>query len=64
LMAVLEQNPGVRWTELLGDVDIKPETNADLAPLPEEAQLEASVGAMPEAEPASQGDNGLSSFRL
>jgi hypothetical protein len=64
LMAVLEQNPEAHWVALLGDVEIEPETNADLAPLPEEAQHEASVGAMPEAEPPPQGDDDLSSFRL
>jgi hypothetical protein len=64
LMAVLEQNPEAQWAGLLGDVEIKPETNADLAPLPELAQHEATGGAAPESEPAPQGDDDLSSFRL
>jgi hypothetical protein len=64
LMAVLEQNPGANCVELLGHVEIKPETNADLAPLPDEAHLEVTVGATPEAESAPQGDDDLSSFRL
>ena len=33
LLAVLEQNPGVKWSDLIGRVEIKPETNPDLAPL-------------------------------
>lgn len=35
LLAVLEQNPGVDWGELIGRVDLVPESNPDLAPIDE-----------------------------
>jgi hypothetical protein len=35
LLAVLEQNPRVAWQELLGGVEVKDESNPDLAPLEE-----------------------------
>ena len=36
LLAVLEQNPGTNWASLIGNVDIRPEQNPDLLPLPGE----------------------------
>jgi hypothetical protein len=36
LLAILEQNPGTDWGTLVGGVRIQPESNPDLAPLPEE----------------------------
>ncbi len=33
LLAVLEQNPQTSWADLIGGVEIAPETNPDLAPL-------------------------------
>ncbi|TNM66871.1 ATP-binding protein [Streptomyces sp. NP160] len=59
LLAVLEQNPGADWTDLLGAVRLTPETNPDLEPLPTAAQEESpiasplSAGATSPAEPAS-----------
>lgn len=35
LLSVLQQNPGVEWTDLLTDVKIATESNPDLAPLDE-----------------------------
>jgi hypothetical protein len=40
LLAVLDQNPGADWRQLLGNVSIDTETNPDLEPLPDE--LDAS----------------------
>ena len=50
LLAVLEQNPGVKWKELLGGVEVQTESNPDLAPLEE-------------ADPEDAGDE-LASFKL
>jgi len=36
LMAVLDQNPGADWRELVGHVELKGEQNPDLAPLEED----------------------------
>jgi hypothetical protein len=33
LLAVLAQNPGVHWSDVLGDVDVQPEGNPDLVAL-------------------------------
>jgi hypothetical protein len=55
LLAVLEQNPGASWRDLLGGVELAPEANPDLAPLPE---------AVPGSAPAETGDDELASFRL
>jgi hypothetical protein len=38
LLAVLDQNPGVNWHDILGTVALAPETNPDLAPLDEGAE--------------------------
>ncbi|MDP9353548.1 MAG: ATP-binding protein, partial [Chloroflexota bacterium] len=43
LLAVLEQNPHASWRQLVGQVEIAPERNPDLEPLPVE-----SVGAPPD----------------
>jgi hypothetical protein len=53
LLAVLEQNPGTSWAQLIGTVEIAAETNPDLVPLPGE-------------EPAgfSGAENDLATFRL
>lgn len=34
LLAILEQNPGAAWTDFIQSIEIAPETNPDLAPLP------------------------------
>ena len=65
LLAVLEQNTGAAWRDLLGGVELAPESNPDLEPVPE-----VVAEAVPEAAaPASQadgdgGDDELASFRL
>jgi len=66
-LAVLEQNPGASWANLLGAVDIEKERNPDLAPLPGGAdEFEPSDLAPLGMDPSDQpgGDDELSSFRL
>ncbi len=53
LLAVLEQNPDAGWRELLGAVEVAPESNPDLEPLPEGGAASAPVG-----------DDELASFKL
>lgn len=53
LLAVLEQNPGAGWRELLGAVEVAPESNPDLEPLPDGGAVAAPVG-----------DDELASFKL
>lgn len=49
LLAVLEQNPGSDWKQLVGTVDLAPEVDTELAPLDEKE---------------ANDDDGLASFRL
>ena len=68
LLAVLEQNAGASWRDLLGGVELAPESNPDLDPLPE-AVAEAGDGpqapSAPAPAPAGAGDDDeLASFRL
>lgn len=57
LLAVLDQNRSVSWRELIAAVELKPETNPDLAPPGDEAT--ANDGSS-----AAATDDELSSFRL
>ncbi|MDQ3328571.1 MAG: ATP-binding protein [Chloroflexota bacterium] len=59
LLAVLEQNPEASWRNLVGEVEIAPEGNPDLAPLGNDADARS---AAPPVVPEDDGD--LSSFRL
>ena len=62
LLAVLEQNPGADWHAIIGQVDLAPEANPDLEPLPEDdAQPLAPVTML---RPGGGGDDDLASFRL
>jgi hypothetical protein len=54
LLAVLEQNPGANWREILNAVDLAPEANPDLAPLENE----------PEDKTQRAADDDFASFRL
>jgi hypothetical protein len=54
LLAVLEQNPGADWRELLGGVQIAPEVNPDLEPV---------LAAVESGEPVADDDE-LASFKL
>lgn len=52
LLAVLEQNLQIAWSDLIGGVRIDTESNPDLAPLPEEDQAD-NTGATEDDELAS-----------
>lgn len=58
LLSVLDQNPGVRWSDLIGRVEIEPETDPDLAP------LGSGTGAQPVLPSTAPGDDDLTHFRL
>ncbi len=59
LLAVLEQNPEASWRALVGQVEIAPEGNPDLAPIADNGITPpAALHRMPE------NDGDLSSFRL
>lgn len=60
LLAVLEQNPGTRWQELLGGLNIQEDSNPDLVPF---AEQENSDVLMNTATPQFREEN-LASFRL
>ncbi len=71
LLAVVEQNPGADWRALLGSVEVSPEGNPDLEPVPAdddgpaEAGPATAPGPPPPASPASSADgDALSTFRL
>jgi hypothetical protein len=53
LLAVLEQNPGADWRELIGGVEVVEEEDPDLAPLDDDE--DAAPG---------EGDDDLATFRL
>lgn len=56
LLAILEQNPDLQWTQVIGSVPLALESNPDLDPLPDETAVGQS---------ASTGeDDELSTFRL
>lgn len=55
LLAVLDQNPGTRWDTLVGAVRIQPESNPDLAPLPDEDTAQAPHPATTSARPGGAG---------
>ena len=58
LLAVLEQHPGVSWSDLIEQVEIRTETNPDLAPL-------GGTHNGPVQQPeATSGDDELTSLRL
>ena len=61
LLAVLEQNPGVSWQQLLEQVQVLPITNPDLQPLEnEDAEAEEAI-----PEPTKKAsDDDLASFKL
>lgn len=72
LLAVLEQNPGVNWTDLVARVELAPETNPDLEPLEDEPVSAAPPSATTSTDPPSappetnlpDNDDDLTSFRL
>jgi len=70
LLAVLEQNKGVSWQQLLGHVEIASDRNPDLAPLNDDDELAPPSDVPASAEiassnpKASTGDDDLTSFKL
>ena len=67
LLAVLEQNPGASWTDLLGAVDVAPDMNPDLEPVAEEGTA-TPAETRPEAPSGDDREGGeddeLASFTL
>ncbi|MFJ2032301.1 ATP-binding protein [Streptosporangium sp. NPDC087985] len=61
LLAVLEQNPGVDWRQILPSVELAQEDNPDLAPLEEDDSAAAPAWT---AQAGRAGDDDLASFRL
>lgn len=73
LLAVLEQNSGQQWDQIIAAIPLHVETNPDLEPLPEEpaetpeASPAATAGRTPTAEPSwatGDEDDDLQSFKL
>jgi hypothetical protein len=64
LLAVLEQNPGTAWHELIGTVEFVPEVNPDLVPIG--AEPDASQPAAPVQPDGGRDsdDDELASFKL
>lgn len=59
LLAVLEQNRQLRWNDLIASVELKPEVNPDLLPLPDQQET-----AAPNARRPADDDDELASFKL
>lgn len=66
LLAVLDQNPGTDWNTLIGNVELAPETNPDLLPLPTDTEPDPASAASHLPPPVDQGGAGddLATFRL
>lgn len=65
LLAVLEQNPALHWSDLIGTVQLATEANPDLEPLDEEADAAGFTPAAPAAAfPAAADDDDLATFKL
>lgn len=68
LLAILEQNPEVRWSDLIQGVTIQGEVNPDLEPLPDDSGSDGTTitagptGAAPDGN--DDGDDDLSTLRL
>ena len=57
LLSVLDQNPGVVWTELIDRVELVAETNPDLAPLEDELVSASGESSMPAPNPGTPRTN-------
>ena len=68
LLAVLDQNPGVEWSDLLGRIEIAEESNPDLEPLTGDVgvdlQIEQNMDPAMAATPVSDGDDELTNLQL
>jgi len=63
LLSVLEQNRQVTWQDILGTVEIKPDTNPDLEVPQEEATAPAPISAAASFIPSDE-EESLASFKL
>ncbi len=63
LLAVLEQNPGADWRNLLGSVTLAPDQNPDLAPLEDEDPDEQQAGDSTD-NTSVVNDDDFTTFRL
>ena len=63
LLTVLEQNPGVNWSDLIDRVEITTETNPDLEPLEDDTESPPPPAgtALP---PPGSGDDELTNLQL
>ncbi|MGW5689191.1 BREX system ATP-binding domain-containing protein [Nonomuraea sp. NPDC003754] len=61
LLAVLEQNPGVDWRQILPTVELAQEANPDLAPLDDQ---DGDAPLAPTQQLGRAGDDDLTTFRL
>ena len=65
LLAVLEQNPGVDWTQLVEEIQIAPEVNPDLAPLADDATpFTPPAPTLSPGAPSDPDDDDLTTLRL
>lgn len=55
LLAVLEQTPGLEWTEVIATIEVARETNPDLEPLSDENGLDEPSAPDPAARPEPGG---------
>jgi hypothetical protein len=61
LLAVLDQNRGTAWSELLGTVDVAVDSNPDLAPLSADGRSDTANGKQ---EQGATEDDDLATFKL
>ncbi len=62
LLAVMEQNPSVKWQDLVGAVHVAQESNPDLAPL--ESEQRPLDGTVPGSTTPGTSDDDLTAFKL
>ena len=62
LLAVLDQNPGADWRAIVGQIELAPEPNPDLEPLPDDAAR--ALAPVTVLRPGSGTDDELTTFRL
>ena len=63
LLAVLDQNPGADWRALVGQIELAPDPDPGLEPLPEDVATPA-LAPVTALHPGSSTDDDLSTFRL
>ena len=66
LLAVLEQNPGANWSDLITQVHVAPESNPDLTPLDSPSVSKGPAGEAPTPTGAAppSGDDDLATLRI